>query len=189
MRQAAMLSAPVPHASTLAATVPVSGLRATTTGSNAARLPPAAGEVGGVPLVALPIAVSVRVAREFNTAAANIASTAPTKDDNPSGLVGSVVVLSGVICDRQDHKVSRSVVVLDVVPVVDVLVASQSSAQHAFHDVTVFQNVAPVNSDADVAVAADEPPAAPVGVVLAGAASRRIAALAGAVAVLASGES
>lgn len=98
------------------------------------------------------------------------------------------MVLSGVICDRQDHKVSRSVVVLDLVAVVDVLVASQSSAQHAFHDVTVLENVPTVDSDADVAVAADEP-AAPVGVSLAGSSPGWVAALAGAVAVLASGES
>ena len=184
-----MLRAPVPCSRTVAATVPMRGLRATTTGSKAGRLPSAAGEVSGVPLVALSIAVSVRVAREFNTAAANIASTAPTRDDSPSGFVGSVMVLSGVICDRQDHKVSRSVVVLDVVPVVDVLVASQSSAQHAFHDVTVLENVPTVDSDADVAVAADEPAAAPVGVSLAGSSPGWVAALAGAVAVLASGES
>ena len=64
----------------------------------------------------------------------------------------------------EDDKVVRSIVLLVAVDVVDVLIASEISAQHAFHDVTVLKNVSTVHSDADVAVRTDEPPSAPVAV-------------------------
>ena len=169
--------------------MPERGLRATTMGSKAGLLPPASWEARGVLAVALSAAESARVERELRTPAANRLSAAVTRDLNESGSGVLVAVTLCVICDRQDDKVCRSVVLLVAVDVVDVLVASQSSAQHFRHDVTVLQNVSPAHSDTDVAVASDETPAAPVGVVLAGAASCRVAARAGAIAVLASGES
>src|ERR1019366_3338890 len=97
-------------------------------------------------------------------------------------------MLSAVILDRQDDKVLRSVVVLDVVPVVDVLIGPQSSAQHCLHDVTVLKNVLAVHPDGDVAVAADEPSAAPVGVLLSRSAPGRVAARTGAEPVLTPGD-
>jgi len=121
-------------------------------GSNAG-LPSAAsrGERGVLP-VALPAAESARVARKLRTVAANRLSTAEAIDDDVSRGVGLSGVLVTVSDDIEDHKVLRSVVSPVVVEVVDVLVSSQSSAQHAFHDVTVLQHVAPIDSDADVAV-------------------------------------
>jgi hypothetical protein len=61
-------------------------------------------------------------------------------------------MLSGVISDRQESKVLRSVVVLDVVPVVDVLVGSQSSTHDLRHDDTMLQVVSVADSDGDVPV-------------------------------------
>jgi len=65
------------------------------------------------------------------------------------GLSGVLVTVSD---DIEDHKVLRSVVTSVVVDVVDVLVSSQSSAQHALHDDTVLQGVGAASSDHDVAV-------------------------------------
>ena len=61
-------------------------------------------------------------------------------------------VLVAVSDDIEDHKVLRSVVASVVVDVVDVLVSSQSSAQHFLHDDTVLEGVVAVSSDHDVAV-------------------------------------
>ena len=188
IRHPSTLSAPVPHASTFAATVPARGLRATTTGSNALA-PPAAWGTCGVLAVALAVAESARVARNLRTVAANRLSTAEAVEPDVSAGVGLLGVLVTVSDDIEDHKVLRSVVASVVVDVVDVLVSSQSSAQHALHDDTVLQGVgAVVSSDHDVAVRSDVATAAPVGVVDSCPASCGIAALAGAVAVLASGE-
>ena len=57
--------------------------------------------------------------------------------------------------DIKDDKILRSVVLLVSVGVVNVLIASQISTQHAFHDVTVLQNVSTVHADADISVGAD----------------------------------
>ena len=122
-RHPSMFSAPVPCASTLAATVPVRGLRATTTGSKAG-LPAAGGEFCGVALVALSIAESARVERELRTPAANRLSAAVASDDQERGSRMLCAVTLCMIDDRQDDKVCRSVVLLDAVDVVDVLVAS-----------------------------------------------------------------
>jgi len=138
--------------------------------------------------VALAVAESARVERELRTPAANRLSAAVTSDLNESSSGVLVTVALCVILDRQDDKVCRSVVPLVAVDVVDVLIASQSSAQHARHDVTVLKNVSAIHSDADVAVTSEECAAAPVGVVLAGSPSGGIAALAGAESVIASGE-
>jgi hypothetical protein len=175
-----MLSAPVPHSCTFPATDPTKGFRATTTGSNAAL---------GVLSVAGSVAESARVERKLRTEAPNRSSAACTSNgDGPCAWVFGTVA-SSVILDRQDDKVVRSVVGLDVVDVVDVLIRSQSSTQHALHDVTVFENVAAGDADGDVPVAADEPAAAPVGVVLAGSSACWVAAGAGAEPVVASRES
>ena len=117
--------------------------------------------------VALSGAESARVARNLRTVAANRLSTAEAVEGDVSAEVGLPGVLVAVSDAIEDHKVRRSVVRLDAVDVMDMLVSSQSSSQHALHDVTVLQHVSPSDSNTDVSVAADEPAAAPVGVVLA----------------------
>ena len=139
--------------------------------------------------VALSVTESARVERELRTPAANRLSAAVASDDQERGSRVLCAVTLCMIDDRQDDKVCRSVVLLVAVDVVYVLVAAEISAKHSRHDVTVLKNVSAVHSDADVTVAADEPPASPVAVVGSCPASCWVAALPGAVAVLATLES
>lgn len=62
------------------------------------------------------------------------------------------MMLSGVIFDRQNLKVRKSVVGLDSVSVVDVLSARQASAKVSFHDDTVLKLKSIANSNRDVPI-------------------------------------
>jgi hypothetical protein len=58
---------------------------------------------------------------------------------NPPGRLHAWMMLSGVICDRQQLKVLQSVVVLDSVSVVDVLPGFELSSKVRRHDVTMLK--------------------------------------------------
>jgi hypothetical protein len=79
-------------------------------------------------------------------------------------------MLSGVIRDREQLKVFKSIVGLDAVPVVDVLITSKAPAKVRFHNETMLQVVSAGGvgaSDPDVAAPEVVPASAPVRIPLA----------------------
>ena len=78
------------------------------------------------------------------------------------------MMLSGVICDRQQLKVFQSVVVLDSVAVVDVFSLAETPSKVCLHDETMLKAIlAAANVDADVSAGELVAPASPVAVFLA----------------------
>ena len=62
------------------------------------------------------------------------------------------MMLSGAICDSENFKVLKSIVVLDFVSVVNVLPSLQLSANVRLHDDTMFKLVFVANSHSDVSI-------------------------------------
>jgi hypothetical protein len=71
---------------------------------------------------------------------------------NPPGRAHARMMDSGVIPDREKFKVLQSVVVLDVVSVVDVLLAAQLSSKMVRHDDTMLKLVDVADPNSDVSV-------------------------------------
>lgn len=71
---------------------------------------------------------------------------------NPPGRLHAVMMLSGVIRDSENFKVLKSVVVLDLVSVVDVLPPLQLSAKVRLHDDTMLKLVIAADSNSDVSI-------------------------------------
>ena len=61
-------------------------------------------------------------------------------------------MLAGVICDSENLKVFQSIVVLDFVPVVNVLPPLQFSSKVRLHDDTMLKLVVVANSNRDVPI-------------------------------------
>ena len=79
------------------------------------------------------------------------------------------MMLSGVICDRQQLKVFQSVVVLDSVAMVDVLSLAQTPSKVCLHDETMLKAIlAAANVGPDVSACELVAPSSPVAVFLSG---------------------
>jgi hypothetical protein len=84
--------------------------------------------------------------------------------EHPRGRLGSVVVFAGVVFDGKDDKIAETVVVLDVVEVVDMLARPEFASQRMFHNKSVLKFIRSANADSNVAVRALEFAAPPVSV-------------------------
>ncbi len=62
------------------------------------------------------------------------------------------MMLSGVICDSENLKVFKSIVVLDFVSMVDMLPSLKASSNMRFHDDTMLKLVVVTNSNSDVSI-------------------------------------
>ena len=71
---------------------------------------------------------------------------------NPPGRLHAFMMLSGVICDSENFKVLKSIVVFDFVSVVDVLPSLQLSTNARLHDDTMLKLVFVANSNSDVSI-------------------------------------
>jgi hypothetical protein len=71
---------------------------------------------------------------------------------NPLGKLQALMMLSGVICDSENFKVFKSIVVLDFVSVVYVLPSLQLSANMRLHDDTMLKLVVVANSNSDISI-------------------------------------
>ena len=101
---------------------------------------------------ALARAESSWVPFHFNTQAFKYRSAMPALALDHSSWTWARMMLSGVIFDRQDFQVFRSIVVLDTVSVVDVLTLREASAKQAFHDDTVFKLEVSANTNRDITI-------------------------------------
>jgi hypothetical protein len=148
-----MFKAPVPCSNTVAATVPLKGLRARTIGSCAGL---AATTREGVRelLVTLSRAESARVALKVDSTAVNACATGKASNLRPSGLIRASMMMRGVISDEHDLKIFKAVVVASFVAVVDVFVCSQRSSKMRRHDDTMLKLVLIADSNRDVSISA-----------------------------------
>ena len=71
---------------------------------------------------------------------------------NPPGRLHALMMLPGVICDSENFKVLKSIVVFDFVSMVNVLPSLQLSANVRLHDDTMFKLVVVANSNSDVSI-------------------------------------
>ena len=146
-----MFSAPVPCASTFSATVPMRGLRAMMQGSrfgftSAPRQFSASCDIAGS------VAESVRMLCNNDSDALKWLSAVEAFALNPPGRLHALMMLAGVICDSENLKVFKSIVVLDFVSMVDVLPLFQLSSKVRLHDDTMLKLVFVANSNSDVAI-------------------------------------
>ena len=75
---------------------------------------------------------------------------------NPPGKLLARMMLAGVICDREKLKVRKSIVVLDAVPVMHVLAASEPSPQVPSHDDAMLKLERVADSNSDVPIGPDK---------------------------------
>ena len=143
--------APVPCASTFSATVPISGLRAMMQGSRLG-FTPAPRQFSASSDIAGSVAESVRMLCNNDTEALKWLSAVEAFALNPPGRLHALMMLAGVICDSENFKVLKSVVVLDFVSVVDMLPSLQLSANMRLHDDTMLKLVFVADSNSDVPI-------------------------------------
>ena len=71
---------------------------------------------------------------------------------------------SGVIVNKQEFKVLKSVVRSVVISMVDLLICEKRSAQVLLHDVTMFKHIVIIDSKPDISIIGNEATALPVAV-------------------------
>ena len=71
---------------------------------------------------------------------------------NPPGRLHALMMLAGVICDSENFKVLKSIVVLDFVSMMDVFPSFQLAAKVRLHDDTMLKLVVVADSNRDVSI-------------------------------------
>ena len=101
-------------------------------------------------------AESSRVLRNDATMALKYLSACEASALDHAPVLWAWMMLSGVILDRKDLKILKSIVGLITIPVMDVLSARQLSAKTTFHDNTVLKLIAIIDANEDVSIPANK---------------------------------